>query len=59
MCWFGDVEEILGVFAPLLIEFPFDVQHTASSLGTPFVVELSFDRARQLNQIDLLRSKHS
>jgi hypothetical protein len=45
----SNVKEILGVFAPLLIELSFDMQHAAGCLRTPFIVELGLDRIGQLN----------
>jgi hypothetical protein len=49
MGWLSNIKEILGIFAPLLIELSFDMQHAARCLRTPFIVELGFNRIGQLN----------
>jgi hypothetical protein len=56
---FRDVKEVLRVFAPLLIEFSFDMKHSASRLRAPFVVKLGLDRVGHLNQVNFIRSENS
>lgn len=57
---FSDVEEVLRVFAPELVLFPFLIYaHTSSSLRTPLALKLLFNGRLELGQLDRIRRENT
>ena len=60
MGWLRNIEEVLRIFAPELILFPFLINaHTSSSLRTPLPLKLLFNGRLELGQLDRIRRENT